>query len=349
MREIVINLESDYDAIGDFLDDKKIERIMIVHRGTYENLFIKEYVVNSICAASKTIVHFSDYETNPTYDSVQKGVNVCNENNIQCIIAVGGGSTIDVAKGIKYYSNNRNDICQIAIPTTAGSGSEATHFAVIYRNQVKESLADKSLLPDISVLDSNNIGNLPKYQRLSTGLDAFCHCVESMWAKGATDESMSYASEALGRIIINYDGYVKGDKECSKEMLIAANLAGKAINISKTTAAHAMSYKLSALLHISHGHAAALCLEQVWKMMLKRGKNESVVEVLSSIDAANDISTLEWLTNTLNINGLRIVDSSVNADVIDELVKNVNVERLSNHPMDITQIQLTEMYKAILG
>jgi len=152
-------------------------------------------------ASDMETVPFHDCEPNPKYDSVLKGLKLFEDNHCDMLISVGGGSPMDVAKSIKAFVGmdqqtpcvNQaivpNAIPHLAIPTTAGTGSEATHFAVIYYEGKKYSVSDMSLTPDYVVLDAELLSGLPLYQRKATMLDALCHAIESYWSVKATKTS----------------------------------------------------------------------------------------------------------------------------------------------------------------
>lgn len=316
---------------------------------------------------------FSEFEPNPSYDSAVIGVKQFLNHSCDSIIAIGGGSTIDVAKSIKAYvtmseSNEyvkqqikENNIPFYVMPTTAGTGSEATKFAVLYYKGEKISVDHESLIPHMVFMNSTVLKTLPLYQKKATMLDAYCHCVESMWARCANCESRTYAMQALKLIRENADMYLEGDEWAGEQMLIAANLAGKAINISKTTAAHAMCYKITKLYGISHGHAAALCLLQVMKNTYEIVKGDEDLELLGTISQALGMRSIErgitefrmWLEQlNMNTESLKQAnDRFVNftMDDIELLTDSVNVERLSNHPVAFTRDDLRYMYRKILG
>jgi alcohol dehydrogenase class IV len=208
----------------------------------------------------------------PIEDVEEKCREVRDNPGVDLIIAVGGGTIIDIAKIISIaYSNgcakvaeilsdrtlgNRLDL--IFIPTTAGTGSEATSFAVVYRDKVKISIDHKSLLPTYVVLDPLLLKSLPTPILNSTVLDALAQAIESIWARGGTEESREYSKEAIGLILDNLD------KENTIERLsglqVASHLAGKAINISKTTLPHSISYPITSYFGVPHGIAVFLTL-----------------------------------------------------------------------------------------
>ncbi len=196
------------------------------------------------------------------------------------IIAVGGGTIIDLAKIISIACSNQcekaeevpdnktleNKIPLIFIPTTAGTGSETTSFAVVYRDKIKISIERKSLLPDAIILDPLLLRSLPEPVLHSTVLDALAQATESIWAVGSTAESKEYSGKAIPLILDNIDKENKKTIDRLSSLQQASYWAGKAINISKTTLSHSISYPITAHLSIPHGIAVFLTLAEVAKL-----------------------------------------------------------------------------------
>jgi len=200
----------------------------------------------------------------------------------QCdaVAAVGGGSAMDLAKvaaalladpavfrggaaGLFEAAPSRA-LPIIACPTTAGSGSEATHFAAVYQGGGKRSVAAACLRPTAVVLEARFFSAMPRELAAHTGLDALCQCAESLWAVGATDRSLALARAGLELAAKNLRAAVtRGEEHSRVAMAAAAYLSGCAINIGKTTAAHALSYPMTTRHGIAHGHAVALALGPV--------------------------------------------------------------------------------------
>jgi len=285
-------------------------------------------------------VQFNDFTPNPLYEDARAGVKVLRSNKCDCIIAIGGGSSIDIAKSIKYY--NQIDLPLMAVPTTSGTGSEATHFAVIYKNGKKHSVADKRLLPNYVILQPDVLKTLPLYQKKCTMLDALCQAIESWWSRKATPDSLMYSKKAIKLILNNIEGYLENDEESNKNMLIASNLAGKAINITTTTAPHAMSYKLTSLYNIPHGHAVALCLPKVWRCIENHDDIAKMFKVKRHEDA---ITLFENMLQRLEI----LPPDNINAGDLDILTKAVNIQRLRNNPVPLKKSSLRTIYKEILN
>lgn len=342
------------------------EKVLLVCDSSIQFLKINDYF-----NGKENIVRFSDFVPNPLYESVVKGVELLHKENCDTIVAVGGGSAMDVAKCIKLYSNMNNDenylkqkivpndVPLIAVPTTAGTGSEATRYAVIYYEGEKQSIADYSCIPSIVLFDISVLETLPLYQKKATLMDAMCHSIESFWSVNSTDESKEYSKEAIKLIIDNYKDYLAGDISQNELMLKASHVAGKAINITQTTAGHAMSYKLTSLFKIAHGHAAALCIKGIWPFMVRHTEN--------CIDARGEDYLKSTFREIADVMGCTCVEEAIDkfGNMVDELElsipenvtdkdyevlkKSVNPVRLKNNPVALSIEDIDAIYHDILG
>ena len=331
---------------------KKSDKVFLVCSKRMEKEIVREL-------GEFQITVFSGYSANPSYEEVQAAVEKFKEKNYNIIVSVSGGSGIDVAKCIKLFSvlEKEEDFLKkkyvysklkhIAIPTTAGTGSESTQIAVIYYQGEKYSVEHGSILPEVAVLDGNLLTSLPDYQKKSTLLDALCQGIESYWSKRANKESMEYAKECIRLILENYSGYLKGDLEAGEKILLAANYSGRAINISRTTAAHAMSYKLTSMYGIPHGHAVAVCLIPVWKMLKEKAENIEklrsrllgLAELFGCTEIEEAIERVENIMLEIELPKVKIV-----SDDIKVLAESVNTERLKNNPVIFSGDELAELY-----
>lgn len=358
MEQKLVTLSEDYRELQEYIDEKT----MLVCDGAYKFLKISKYT-------DSIKVKFDDIEPNPKYETVLKGMKIFKENGCNKILAVGGGSAMDVAKCIKLYSNmddsinylqqkiEPNEVELYAVPTTAGTGSEATRYAVIYYNGEKQSVSDYSCIPSVVFMDESVLETLPIYQKKATMLDALCHATESYWSVNSNDESKQYSRKAIELILEYMDSYMIGDRESFIKMLEASNLAGKAINITQTTAGHAMCYKLTSLYGISHGHAAALCVQRLWPFMINhsegcidaRGKEylEGVWQELS--EAYGCKSPMEAVEKFVNIvKKLELSIPAADEQDYDILKKSVNPVRLKNNPVGLEEEIIDSLYHNIL-
>ena len=280
-------------------------------------------------------VIFSRFTPNPKYEEMLEGLRLFKNSGCDSIVSIGGGSCIDVAKTIKLSLGadinsdiptfkqpyRYTDVQHICLPTTSGTGSESTRHAVLYLNGIKQSISNSAILPEYVVLSSKFIVTVPDYQKKCTAMDALCQCIESLWSRKATKESRQYALKGLRLFKDNYKGYLDYDIEAIKNIQLAANYSGKAINISETTAGHAMSYKITSLYGIPHGHAVAICMNSIFNNCRVKTafKNINVLELFKTIVDYFDLS-------------LRV---DIKLDELDSLVESVNPIRLKNFPYKI--------------
>lgn len=355
------------EKIAGILEDLGSRRFLLVCESSYQ------YLANRVVIEAISIPHvkFSDFTPNPLYEQVYAGVEMFNSNACDAIVAVGGGSTIDVAKCIKLYCKMDatklyleqpmadTGIPLIAVPTTAGTGSESTRHAVIYYEGKKQSISHESIVPNYAILDATVLKTLPLYQKKCTMLDALSQAIESWWSVNSNEESIGYSRKAIDLIMSNWQEYIENNTGTSAEqIMLAANYAGRAINITATTAAHAMSYKLTSMYHLPHGHAVAVCLPHVWRYMNQhldkyidaRGARH-LAETLEYISremgcgsSAESVETFEQLLRSLDIkNPQRQSDTD-----IDTLTASVNPIRLKNNPVGLDTETLRSMYEAIV-
>lgn len=282
-------------------------------------------------------IRFGEFSPNPTLEQVERGLEVFKENNCDCLFVVGGGSAIDVAKGIKYL-NGDPKLLFIALPTTAGSGAESTKNAVIYKNGEKWGLGEEWTLPDVVILQSAVLKTLPHYIRISTYVDAICQAIESWWSNSSTQESIYYSKKALELLVKNKNRYVKNHPSSYEEVLVGSNFAGKAINITRTTLPHAMSYGLVLQGNMTHGHAVGVSLVECWKYM------GGYDEIAHSMGFENHNQAIEFLKSLLE----EVKDRVPKGLDPKQLADSVNLERLSNMPGNFTYETILGFFKAIV-
>lgn len=365
----ILTASADYAELDEYFVQSGAKSILLVCDSAFGFLRIKDYFESLGTRKGIHVVYFSDFQPNPLYESVVKGVEIFHNNDCDLIAAVGGGSAIDVAKCIKLYSNMDdnenylkqtivpNDVPLFAVPTTAGTGSEATRYAVIYYHGEKQSVADYSCIPSTVLFDASVLKTLPIYQKKATMMDALCHAVESFWSVNSNDESMEYSRDAIQMIIANKESYLANEDAGNANMLKAANLAGKAINITQTTAGHAMCYKLTSLYGIAHGHAAALCDKALIPYMMQhpeqcidpRGSGHLAKVYAGIADAFGcNVDVLsDCFANIVDSLGLSVPEVKSSED-IDVLKTSVNPVRLKNHPIALTVETIENLYKQIL-
>ena len=363
-QKIFTGIDS-YKNIKTIIKKTGVKKPLLVCGNTYKSSFLKGYMDS----LKTDLVIFSEYSPNPTYEEVLKGLEVYRSKGCDAVISIGGGSAIDVAKCIKAFAKmpedcfyleaplEDNGIPHICIPTTAGSGSESTRFSVIYYKGEKQSLAHDSIIPEYAILEPSFLKTLPDYQKKSTVLDALCQAIESIWSVNSTEESINYAKTAVRMILANLHPYLNGEEDSFENISLAANFAGRAINISRTTAPHAMCYKITTRRGFAHGHAVAVCLSYVWRYMVEhiddcidpRGKEwlEKTFETLNELFYVNENHQSVYRFFRL----LKYMDMEypklAEGEDLDTFVSSVNLERLSNHPIKLEAEALREIYSHI--
>ena len=367
MEQILYSGKDSFKEMSTIINLKKINRLFLVCGNSFDRLGIKDYLYH----LGVEIIRFSNFTPNPDYIDIRKAIDYFNSNNCDALLAIGGGSAIDVAKCVKnYHKCNNNEFWKeesinaelpfIAIPTTSGSGSEATRFAVFYINGEKQSVNNNSIIPNFVILDCKLLYTLPDYQKKCTLMDALCQSIESYWSVNSTDESKKWASKAIEQICENWKNYIfnPNDKVLERIML-ASYYAGKAINISQTTAAHAMSYKLTSLYGLPHGHAVVLSLPKIWEYMSnnldkccdKRGSaylEQTFNEICLLMNCKNTTQAIDFFYNVIKILGLSKPNSEDRKKDLEILTKSVNKSRLKNNPVYLDESILYDIYERIL-
>ena len=367
MEQKIITAEQNYEGLDEWFAGKK--KTLLVCDDSIK--FLPD-IRKKLDEISVPVIQFSDFQPNPLYESVVKGVEFFHAEGCDSIMAVGGGSAMDVAKCIKLYSNLPgdgsegawlketiipNEIPFLAMPTTAGTGSEATRYAVVYYGGAKQSVTSESFIPETVLMDPNALKTLPVYQKKSTMCDALCHAIESYWSVNSTEKSKEYSRAAIEGVLAHMDGYLNNTKEGNKGMLLAAHRAGQAINITQTTAGHAMCYKITSLFKCAHGHAAILCDRILFPWMLgntdqcidPRGEQylrDTFGEIADAMGCDTPEHAAQKLENIFSELGFDV--PAATAQQYEELKTSVNPVRLKNHPIRLTEDTIDALYHDIL-
>lgn len=357
------------------LEEVNCKKLFLVIDSSYPFLNIKD----DIEALQVEKVKFSDFTPNPLYEQVCNGIELLKSSDCDTILAVGGGSAIDVAKCIKLavLAKEGNEaiipplvsqrlpidgakIPFIAIPTTAGTGSESTHNAVMYHEGAKQTVTNDGVLPDYAVLEPSVLKTLPLYQKKCTMMDALCQSIESWWSVNSTEESYEYSRKTVELIMTNWRKYIfENDDEAAAQIMLAANYGGRAINITQTTAAHAFSYKITSLYKLPHGHAVAVGIPVIWEYMLGnmdkcidvRGQEylasifKQIAKAMGCDSPEQAIGVFSEMMKEMNLKNPVAGDREEELKVLST---SVNPVRLKNNPVHLDEPSIALLYNSII-
>ena len=330
---------------------------------------------NILFIASKRIINTFDFDVgnfqvldesiaNPDVHLVEDILNKIKKPNL--IIAIGGGSSIDLAKAIsslyeykdcdvldllknKDYLDNNNSIPFVAVPTTAGTGSECTKWATIwdFDNNKKYSLDADYLYPNESWIVPELTATMDEKLTLSTGLDALAHAMESYWSVHSNKYTRVIARDSI-RIIKKYLPLVLSDLnnlEYRHEMIMGSFFAGLAFSNTRTTASHSISYPLTMMFGINHGFAVALTLFEV----LKRNW-DYIVDKDLFLDAwnAQKLEDIEKWFDEVSDGCLKLSKFGVKKENIPNIVKLATTSgRMDNNPIVFTENEIEDILNSV--
>jgi len=360
------------EDIKKFINDNSFKKIFVLcGKKSFVTSGAEELFKNK--ANNKDIKLFYKKSELPIFEELIEIINNIKNFKPDLILAIGGGSVIDYAK-IANVVDVRSDLANLienysypfkekytklaVIPTTAGSGAEVTSNAVIYVDGIKHSFESELLMPDNYFLIPEFLIAAPNKIKASAGFDSIAQALESLISKKSNDQSVEYALKSLRISTKSYISFLNNPNlKNAAEMSIAANLAGKAISISKTTVPHAASYPFTSLFNISHGHAVSLFFEKFFDFNYKNLKSS---ETSFDLNKRFDLIFTQLGVNNINEFNFKISKIKKQAKLEDDLVKlnidvksnsekifkGINLLRLGNNPIKIDK---KDIYKIILN
>jgi len=216
--------------------------------------------VAAIAGGEKSEI-FYQIKPDPTVELAAQGAAKMKEFKPDLVVALGGGSAMDCAKAMRFFSGVQSRF--VAIPTTSGSGSEVTDFAVLTHNGVKHPLVDGKLRPDVAIVDADLVASLPKGLIADGGFDTISHAVESYVAKDAGTISSTLAAEAFCTAFAHLPASYAGNIQVRQKVHLAATMAGMAFTQTGLGLCHAMAHSLGGAFHVPHGRLNAVLLPAV--------------------------------------------------------------------------------------
>lgn len=360
-------------SFGGRLSSLAGERTLILaSEGTLERLKANESLQSLIGNKKNRVI--SGITPNPSVDDVCRNLNeLRHEDAYSVILAIGGGSCIDLAKAISAlrglavsqdvsYEEVTESIRQksffrdskpadiIAVPTTAGTGSEVTRWATVwdFKNKKKLSVEHQGCFPKAAIIVPELTMSMPQRVTLSTGLDALSHAMEAFWAKARTPLSQALALDAISRVKQFLPAALKdgGDLSVREGMCTASLLAGLAFSVTKTTACHSISYPLTMNYNIAHGFAAALTLSPV--MAVNESAVPEIREIYALFEGPEGFDN--WMVDvTAGIQELKLSAFGVSKAMIDSIAEGAfTLGRMDNNPVPLTREAVKEILEGVL-
>ena len=241
------------------LADLGIQRLLLVTDPFFEKNGTAKRIADF--AKAKKVQIFDKIKPDPSVELAAEGTAVVKEFAPDTIVALGGGSAMDCAKAMAYFASA--PVRLVAIPTTSGSGSEVTDFAILTHGQVKYPLVDEKLCPQLAILDSDLLKELPPSLIADTGFDVLCHALEAYVATGAGAITDALARDAFSVAFAALPVSFSGVTQVRGRIHIAATMAGMAFTQAGLGLCHAMAHSLGGLLHLPHGRLNAILLPAV--------------------------------------------------------------------------------------
>jgi alcohol dehydrogenase class IV len=356
------------DKLISFLEKRKIKNILVI---TGQNSFnfsgFKKLEIYKKFKSMMTILYKkSEIPEIHELEYLIKKINIIAPD---LIIALGGGCVIDYAKLANVLYNTKNLRKKIksstlkiyskktkilAIPTTAGSGAEVTKFSVIYIDKIKHSVEHNLLKPDFYSLIPKLVVNSPKIIRSSSGFDAIAQASESIFSKRANISSIEYSSKSLRFSMKSYLGFVKTPNlNNAAQMLRAANFSGKAINIARTNAPHALSYSFTSKFRILHGIAVSIFFIEIINLYYLTANVKNNINLIRKF---NLFFTLIKQSKISGFNNLfvKLFSESGIKKYLNKFLKKIryknnsnfyyNLNRLENSPIKILKKDINLLY-----
>ena len=225
--------------------------------------FVKNGTAKQVAEASGcgAVQIFDRVQPDPSVELAAEGTAKLREFQPDLVVALGGGSALDLAKAMSYFGKGEHLLA--AIPTTSGSGSEVTDFAILTHDKVKHPLVDRRLRPDLAILDSDLLQELPKNLIAETGFDVLTHALEAYVAKDSGTITDVYAREAFRSTYAALPASYAGNQNVRLKVHLAATMAGMAFSQAGLGLCHAMAHALGGMFHIPHGRLNAILLPAV--------------------------------------------------------------------------------------
>lgn len=376
---IVSEADSMRQKLGDLAKQYDATSAIIITDAGISDLGYVDIAQESLEQAGINVVIFDRVVADPPIEVVEEAIELARANQCNLVIGLGGGSPIDTAKIVALYSNDFQSVNELleadisdfkkmplfAIPTTAGTGAEATFVSVITaKDGSKKAIYTPKILPDVAILDATLTLKLPRHITAATALDAMVHCIEAYTSRTKKNPiSDALAVKGLQMLWSNFYTVLHhgDDIDARAEMLLGSTLAGIAFVNASVAAVHGLSYPLSINFHVPHGHANALVMCGVFTFNLPvaaplyaelaRAVMPIDTSGMTDIEAAHQF--INQLKDFLKTSGLkyRLNELDITAQDISalaDMVINTYARLIETNPMDMSLEEVKMIYQEIL-
>ena len=349
--------EGKFQELGSVLDELGIGRAVLVcgrHFAPQAQAMMD--------ADSRFAAIFSRVEQNPQLSGIEETVRLCRETAAEAVIGIGGGSAMDTAKfaaavapndgdAIDYYEGRRafnagSRLAILAVPTTAGTGSEVTQVSVVSHDKEKKTINNPAFMPTAAIVDPCLSLGVPPRTTMCTGLDAMAHALEGYWSKNHQPIPDLTAIQAVRLVLENLEtAYRHGDdREARGNMALAALLGGLSFALPKTAASHACSYPLSEDYHLPHGEACAFTLDS----LVKINADERLEYLCRAVGLKDTDELAARIRAFKEMAGLRTRLGDLGEVDLDKLCRDCARHPLmNNNPVKLDEKALREMFEAL--
>ena len=350
------------NSIYEILCDQGLKKGILVS----DPIFIENGLAKKVQEYSKGLIIdiFSDITPNPTVDSVDSCAKLIREKNIEFVVALGGGSSLDCAKAaasvcvtqdsiVDYHCTSKKftekHLPLIAIPTTSGTGSEVTPVAVLSNPHkgLKAPLVCNNFFPDLAIIDPSLTLTVPRSITASTGMDVLSHALEGFWSKNhqpICDAMALHAAELVFNNLLNvyHDG---SNLEAREKMCEASVMAGLAFGLPKTAGSHACSFPLTNLYHIPHGEACAFTLDAFTLINsdAEEGRLQDFSKKLGFKDASAMAEKIKDMKKEMKLK-VTLEAAGIKEEDLDELASLSQHPNMLNNPIKMDVASTKKMY-----
>ena len=277
----------------DWLNRQKCRSLLVVSDPYFAQNGWADKIAGQVQAEKRTF--FSQVKPDPTVELAAEGTALMRQAKPDLLIALGGGSAMDTAKAMVYFAGEGARF--IAIPTTSGSGSEMTNFAILTHDHVKHPLIDDRMQPDVAILSEELVQDLPPALVADGGFDVLSHALESLAATNADPITQALAERAFTMVFESLGASFRGDKSVRGKLHLASAMAGLAFSQSGLGMCHALSHALGGVFHLPHGRLNAILLPEVI--------TKNAVAAAGAYARAADLANLGSSAETMGVRNLR--------------------------------------------